>query len=121
VSAADVVATATGQASGEMSGRLQEILALLRQSLMTEFDQVKADLTSAALLSLAQRLEALNRQAQNNPHPILLPALRRRTAQLEGQLAEIYRQAGTAEADQVAAETVRSLLPNLTSTRRLPG
>ena len=59
------------------------------------------------LYQSGQRLEALNRQAQNNPHPILLLALRRRAAELEGQLAEIYRQAGTTEADQVATETVR--------------
>jgi hypothetical protein len=120
LSAADVV-RATGQASGEMSDWLKEMLAMLLQSLMAEFDRLKADLTSAAPLSLAQWLEALNRQAQNNPHPILLPALRRRAAQLEGQLAEIYRQAGATEADELAAETVRGLLPNLTSTRRLPG
>ena len=119
LSAADFVAAATEQTASAMSGRLQEMLAILRQSLLTEFDRVKADLTSAALLSLAQRLEALNQQSQN-AHPILLPALRRRAAQLEGQLAEIYRQAGTPEAEQMAAEMVKSLLPNLSSIQRLP-
>jgi hypothetical protein len=120
LTAADVVAAATEQTSGEMSGRLQEMLAILRQSLLAEFDRVKADLTNAALLSLAQRLEALNQQVLK-PHPILLPALRRRAAQLEGQLAEIYRQAGTAEAEQRAADTVQGLLPNLTLIQHLPG
>ena len=52
LTAADVVAAATEQTGSEMSGRLQEMMAILCQSLLGEFDRVKADLTNAALLSL---------------------------------------------------------------------
>jgi hypothetical protein len=121
VTAGELVQRTRTEMKDEMSCRLRQILLTVRTGVMAEMTDLSTDLNETLLTEMANRLQAINRDLEAGVAKVLMPALRKRAADLKGQLATLYRQLLPApesaeaglEAERLAGEAVEELVPNL--------